>query len=153
MVVCTVNGCRELVSRVGYTLCHAHWQKEHEGREPKGGRVSTLREAGQGAREIALRLPGGPAKRSWLLGADSEEATGLELEDLGRAWAFRHDIKLTARGANADHVIVGPAGVFVIDTKYRGGEVITTRDGIRVDGRRTNMAKEVQEQARLITAA
>jgi len=52
------------------------------------------------------------------LGRDGERVVGESLEPL-RAKGYRvfHDI--TSNGFNIDHVIVGPAGVFTIETKTR----------------------------------
>jgi|GEM_PF-3360615 hypothetical protein len=84
---------------------------------------------------------------SWRVGADAEEAVGRELEKLPPGWFVRHDIFIGKRW-NVDHIIVGPPGVFLFDTKFRSGIVKTTRDGIRVNNRRTDMAEKVQDQAR-----
>jgi hypothetical protein len=51
----------------------------------------------------------------WLWGSIAEEWTAAIINDLGPSWSFEHDIP-RERG-NWDHVIVGPPGVFLIDTK------------------------------------
>jgi len=33
-------------------------------------------------------------------------------------------------GTNIDHIVVGPAGIFAIDTKNRAGDITVTADGI-----------------------
>ena len=125
-----------------------------------------LREAGQGAREKADAIASKHPVRSflskltgnliespdysWRVGADTEEAVGRELAQLPRAWFVRHDVTLAAKW-NADHVVVGPPGAFVLDSKYRSGDVRTTRKGIRIDGYKTDMAAGVQDQAREIS--
>ena len=196
MTACTVDRCDELVEKKGHTLCYPHWQAEKAGEltecktcgrlkedakplcsscfkeskatpNPSSSSLSTLRRAGQGAREIAdqlakanplgmllskmtlgvYRAPG----YSWRVGAKSEEEVGRELLKLPPGWFVRHDIMI-GQAWNADHVVVGPAGAFVLDTKFRSGQVKTSRAGIRVDGRKTNMAEKTQEQAREISA-
>lgn len=121
--------------------------------------VSTHREPGQGAREkadaLARKTPFGHVAAdtySWDAGAQSEERVGRELSKLPGGWFVRHDIKIGPRGWNADHVVVGPPGAFVLDTKFRSGEVRTTSAGILVDGRRTKMSEKVQDQAREISS-
>jgi hypothetical protein len=54
-------------------------------------------------------------------GATGEEQVGDLLEELGGAWRVRHDVSL-GRG-NVDHVLVGPAGVFTVETKSHPGPV------------------------------
>ncbi len=52
-------------------------------------------------------------------GARAEEAVGLTLNTLrAEGWTVLHDIK-PADGANIDHLVSGPTGVYVIDTKAR----------------------------------
>jgi hypothetical protein len=69
---------------------------------------------------------------NWQDGARGEQWTGKELRPLERqGWVVLHDLTL-GRG-NLDHVIVGPAGVFLLDSKrWRGrvtveNEVVTIR--------------------------
>ncbi len=146
-------------------LCSSCFNERKPSASPPA--ASILRKAGQGARELAQEL----ARRnpvgmflskvtfgifrspdySWRVGADSEEAVGRELEKLPPGWFVRHDIMISPTG-NADHMVVGPAGAFVLDTKFRSGEVKTSRAGIRVDGRKTKMAEKTQEQSREILA-
>ena len=58
----------------------------------------------------------------WLRGAEGERAVGAvlaQLEDEG--WRALHDISL-GRG-NVDHVLVGPGGIFTIETKSHPGPI------------------------------
>jgi hypothetical protein len=60
-------------------------------------------------------LPGGA-------GAAGERRTARLLEALERqGWAVLHDLAIPGSRANLDHLVIGPGGVFVIDSKqYRG---------------------------------
>jgi Nuclease-related domain len=51
----------------------------------------------------------------WLHGSQGEQWTAAELEDLGGDWSQVHDI--VRNYGNWDHIVVGPSGVFLIDTK------------------------------------
>jgi hypothetical protein len=58
----------------------------------------------------------------WLRGAEGERAVGAvlaQLEDEG--WKALHDISL-GRG-NVDHVLIGPGGIFTIETKSHPGRI------------------------------
>jgi hypothetical protein len=68
-------------------------------------------------------------------GATGEEEVGELLEGLGGEWRVEHDVSL-GRG-NVDHVLVGPAGVFTVETKSHPGPV---RVG-RVHGRTLSQAQ------------
>jgi nuclease-like protein len=62
-----------------------------------------------------------------------------ELLDELRVFGYRVIPDITRDGFNIDHVVVGPAGVFVVETKYRGGYgVIEFRsgEGLFVGGRK-----------------
>ena len=63
-------------------------------------------------------------------GALGEERTAEALDRLGPDWVVFHDLRWPGRRlANIDHVVVGPGGVFVIDSKNWSGS-ITVRDGV-----------------------
>jgi hypothetical protein len=90
----------------------------------------TKRVAGQHVRAQAnakswKRFFGGSLKRdydSWAQGAEGEEVVGRILEGLReRGWYVIHDVSF-GRG-NIDHIVIGPGGIFTIETKSRGGKV------------------------------
>ena len=73
----------------------------------------------------------------WEAGAAGERATGEVLAELQAAgWFVLHDLAWPGRQkANIDHLVVGPGGIFVIDTKNWSGSV-EVRDGVlRQNGR------------------
>jgi hypothetical protein len=54
----------------------------------------------------------------WLRGAAGEVATAVLLEALpSRCWSVWHDLAMPAQRANIDHLLVGPTGVWVVDSK------------------------------------
>jgi hypothetical protein len=59
---------------------------------------------------------------AWQRGATGERRTARLLDPLERqGWAVLHDLALPGSRANIDHLVIGPGGVFVIDSKhYRG---------------------------------
>jgi hypothetical protein len=59
---------------------------------------------------------------AWRRGAAGERRTARILAALERhGWAVLHDLAIPGSQANIDHLVVGPGGVFVIDSKqYRG---------------------------------
>jgi hypothetical protein len=59
---------------------------------------------------------------NWRRGAEGERRTARALRDLERdGWYVRHDV-LAERG-NRDHIVVGPGGVYLLDTKVLAGVV------------------------------
>jgi Nuclease-related domain len=69
-----------------------------------------------------LRFRPSPDARAWQRGAAGERHTARLLDPLARHWwAVLHDLALPGSQSNLDHLVIGPGGVFVIDSKqYRG---------------------------------
>jgi hypothetical protein len=69
---------------------------------------------------VAWRGRPRPDPQRWIRGAAGEAATAALLGLLGRRWVVRHDLGVPGSRANVDHVVIGPTGVWVIDSKaYR----------------------------------
>ena len=73
----------------------------------------------------------------WLRGAAGEAATALVLDELpaGR-WAVLHDRRVPGSRANLDHLVIGPSGVWVIDTKATRARVRAGWRTVRFGDRR-----------------
>ena len=69
-----------------------------------------------------LRFRPSPDAIAWRRGAAGERRTARLLGQLERhGWAVLHDLAVPGSQANIDHLVIGPGGVFVIDSKqYRG---------------------------------
>jgi hypothetical protein len=69
-----------------------------------------------------LRFRPSPHTVAWRRGAAGERRTARLLDPLQRhGWAVLHDLALPGSRANIDHLVIGPGGVFVVDSKhYRG---------------------------------
>ena len=70
----------------------------------------------------AVRFRPSPEAVAWRRGAAGEQRTARLLRPLERdGWAVLHDLAVPGSQANLDHLVIGPGGVFVIDSKqYRG---------------------------------
>jgi hypothetical protein len=77
---------------------------------------------GAAAAGWGLRFRPSPDALAWRRGAAGERRTARLLDPLERhGWAVLHDLALPGSRANLDHLVIGPGGVFVIDSKhYRG---------------------------------
>jgi hypothetical protein len=69
-----------------------------------------------------LRFRPSPDARAWRRGTVGERRTARLLGHLERhGWVVLHDLAIPRSQANIDHLVIGPGGVFVIDSKqYRG---------------------------------
>jgi hypothetical protein len=122
----------------------------------------------EAARRRQSEGPG--ADRSWRVGADGEFAIAQILAQLTTArglarlrrrtprWRVLHSVPIGTRGRDIDHVLIGPPGVVVINTKHhRGGRLILDGDTVTVNGRRTAYIAAARQEAvastQLLTAA
>jgi hypothetical protein len=89
-------------------------------------------QAGAEARDPSLRTTDGVKlhddARSWYLGAIGEMKVGELLAGLGPAWFVRHAVPIGAGTKDVDHLVIGPSGVFSINTKHRAGASIWVGD-------------------------
>ncbi|HST17915.1 MAG TPA: nuclease-related domain-containing protein [Gaiellaceae bacterium] len=64
----------------------------------------------------------------WWVGAQGERDTAREIERLGDEWHCEHDLEHDY--GNWDHVLVGPAGVFLLDSKVLHNTGAAGRDAL-----------------------
>ncbi len=97
---------------------------------------------------VSLVVVGRPGSAAWARGADAEEWTRSALRRaLGRRYVIVHDIQLGS--GNIDHVVIGPAGVFVVETKWSGERWASPEGASRIDTAR----KQAKDGARRVQRA
>jgi hypothetical protein len=120
---------------------------------------ATLR---QRAEQLQPRLPARVFARitgrrtpdqSWTIGERGEKAVAAKLDKLTRrGWKVLHSIQTGA--GDIDHLLIGPTGVYVINTKTHPGGIVDVRpDTITVNGHRRAYAAQVTREAGLARAA
>jgi hypothetical protein len=78
-----------------------------------------------------LRFRASQPTRAWHDGARGERATARRLRRLERqGYVVLHDLQVPGSHANLDHLAIGPAGVFVIDSKHYRGRLYLAPDGM-----------------------
>ena len=107
---------------------------------------------------IALRETPPPHIEQWRTGWEGERRTARALAPLRRlGCVLLHDLPdrggngRTAKG-NVDHVVVSPAGVFLLDSKWLGGEVTIVGETVRVQRRDMDDSYEQPHLARTMKA-
>lgn len=81
--------------------------------------LGALLAVGAGWAAVRVRPESDPGR--WQRGAAGERATAALLQALPKRFVVGHDLPVPGSTANIDHVVIGPTGVFVIDSKaYRG---------------------------------
>lgn len=134
------------------------WQRRHDRREASvRGRFGRLG-------SVALALTDDPhSTKTWAVGAQGERALGALLDRLrDEGMAVLHDRRIPGSRANIDHLVVCPAGVFVIDAKnYKGrverrdrGAWFSTDYRLYVGDRdRTTLVKGMKKQVEAVRGA
>jgi Nuclease-related domain len=78
-----------------------------------------------------LRFRPSEQARAWRRGAHGERRTARLLDRLTRdGFVVFHDLAVPRSPANVDHLVIGPSGVFVIDSKQWSGSVHQGADGL-----------------------
>jgi hypothetical protein len=91
-------------------------------------------------------------ERHWRVGAEGEEEVGRRLRKLGKEWRVIHSVPIGNRGSDIDHVVIGPSGVFTLNTKHRPGQRVTVRtSGVFVNGQRTHYVRNSRFEAERAT--
>jgi hypothetical protein len=95
---------------------------------PHGGLVGLAVAALVGWR---LRFRPSEQARAWQRGAHGERHTARLLDRLTRdGYVVFHDLAVPGSPANVDHLVIGPTGLFVIDSKQWTGSVHQGADGL-----------------------
>jgi hypothetical protein len=97
------------------------------------GLLAVAAAAGLGWR---LRFRPSPDTLAWRRGAAGERRTARLLAHLERrGWVVLHDLAIPGSAANIDHVVIGPGGVLVVDSKQYRGRLHLDRYGMVWHGR------------------
>lgn len=113
-------------------------------------------------RSLLARLMGvHTSERAWRLGAAGEVRVAQSLEELSSRdlrWRSLHAIPVGRRGADIDHLVIGPGGVFTLNAKHHpNARIWVAGDTVMVNGVRhpyiRNSRHEASRASRLLTAA
>jgi hypothetical protein len=135
-----------------------------------------LRRAGDGALQVADEMRAAARRRSWLvrlfslpsieekawrLGAEGERLVAAQLAHLVRlcpGWRVLHAIPMGDDGEDIDHLVIGPGGVFTLNTRHHpAGRVRVDGDAVFVNGQRVSYVRnsrfESARASRVLTEA
>ena len=92
--------------------------------------------------------PLSPESMPWYKGALGEIAVGRILEGLGPEWLVLHAVPVGTGSSDIDHVLVGPAGVFTLNTKNHAGQNVWLGErALLVAGQRTHHLRHARHEA------
>lgn len=85
---------------------------------------------------VARAFDANTDERAWRVGAHGEEAAGSRFERLREdGWHVLHSVPIGTRGSDIDHMLIGPGGVWTVNTKNHPGKKIwVSARQVRVSG-------------------
>lgn len=88
-------------------------------------------------------------ERSWRIGAFGEEVVASKLSRLKNSWHTLHAVEVGKNGSDIDHLVIGPGGVFTLNTKYHPrGKIWIAKNALMVNGQRTNYLRNSRFEAK-----
>ena len=110
---------------------------------------AAMREQSRVGAWVARALDVKTDERAWRVGADGEEAVGDRLDRLTmQGWHVLHAVPVGSRGSDIDHVLIGPGGVYTVNTKtHRGKKVWVGGDTIMISGQRVPYVRNSEFEA------
>jgi hypothetical protein len=124
-------------------------------------RAEAARQAAPVRTALGLLMRVHTPARAWRLGAAGEIRVGAQLDKLARhdpRWLALHSVPVGSRGSDIDHVVIGPGGVFTINTKHHpDARIWVAGDTVKVNGLRhayiRNSRHEAERASRLLSTA
>lgn len=139
------------------------WQDlsmNNPGAEPREQAIAA-REAAPVKTLLARALRVHTDERAWRIGADAEELVAGQLAKTAKKdprWQFIHSVPVGNRGSDIDHLIIGPGGIFTVNTKHHPkAKIWVGGNTFLVNGHKTpyirNSRHEATRAAKFLTAA
>lgn len=110
-------------------------------------------------RTMLARLLGVHSReRAFRVGAEGERVVGARLARLPDRWHVLHSVPVGSRGGDIDHVVIGPGGVYTVNTKHLPDARVWLRgDSLVVNGHERDYVPaaraEAERAGRLLTRA
>jgi hypothetical protein len=87
-------------------------------------------------------------ERNRRVGGDGEVQVGRKLARLGKEWRVLHSVPVGSRGSDIDHIVIGPGGVFTINTKHHpDANVWVHGTTVKVNGASHRYARDSRYEA------
>ncbi|QKG24358.1 nuclease-related domain-containing protein [Actinomadura verrucosospora] len=88
--------------------------------------------------------------RDFAVGAKAERVIGGRLDKWARkhGWHVLHAVPVGRRGADIDHVLIGPFGVITVNTKSTRGKVWVAENGMMVGGTKVDYLRNSRHEAK-----
>jgi len=121
-------------------------------------RAAALRDEAPIRTRLARVLGVHTEERAWRRGGEGERAVAKVLARLGPSWHILHSIQVSENGTDIDHLVIGPGGVFSVNTKNHLGKKVWVAGGtFMVNGQKQAYVgasrSEAKKASRLLTTA
>lgn len=127
-------------------------------REQADAELAAMRDRTKVGAFLARALDVKTDERAWRVGAKGEASIGAKLDKLTKhGWYVLHAVPVGQGTSDIDHVVIGPGGVYTVNTKnHPGKRVWVGKHAIKVDGFSVpylrNSRFEASRAQRLLTA-
>ena len=92
-------------------------------------------------------------ERAWRLGAVGEKRVARQLSRLPASWKVIHSIEYGKNGSDIDHLVIGPGGVFTINSKnHLNSKVVIYPYAMYVGGRKQPYIPKAINEAKIASA-
>jgi hypothetical protein len=123
---------------------------------PPGARVrsnaTAAKQKRRSSRWLARLLGARPEERAWRAGERGEVLVAKQLRKLGPRWHVLHSIPVGLNGADIDHLVIGPGGVFSLNAKHHSGKSIwVAGETFMVDGHRQPYVRNSRFEAERVS--
>jgi len=89
-----------------------------------------------------------PDARSWYQGALGEIEVASALAKLSPEWTVLHSVPIGDGNTDIDHIVIGPGGVFTINTKHHAGKNVWVGGTVlSVNGQKTEHIRKSRHEA------
>lgn len=89
-----------------------------------------------------------PDACSWYRGAVGELEVAAALAKLGPMWTVLHSVPVGTGSSDIDHIVIGPGGVFTINTKHHAGKKVWAGGSVlSINGHRTEHIRNSRHEA------
>lgn len=90
--------------------------------------------------------------QTWFTGALGELAVAELLATLGDGWTVLHSVPVGVGENDIDHLLVGPGGVFALNTKHhRGAKIWIAGPSVLVNGHKVGYVQKAETEARRVS--
>ena len=77
-------------------------------------------------------------ERAYRVGTDGEEEVAWRMRKLGDGWHVLHSVPVGEKDSDIDHVVIGPPGVFTLNTKNHSRKKVWVAErAFMVSGQKT----------------